>query len=873
MRAQLNDRRLRRHRRGQDDAAQRAVGGSSRPSERIITVEDAAELQLQQPHVDPAGGAPAQRRGQGPGHDPRPGAQLAAHAPRPHHRRRGPRRRDARHAAGDEHRPRRLAGHACTPTRAEDAIHRLADARLDERGRDPVRGAARPDQLRDRRDRPARPLRRRRAAGSPRSPSSSSRAREDVPARRRSCASSADPIGPDRGVTGHLGALPAARRRRRPPARQGRDGARRLHRARPPTSSRRPSASTADDRVSRPRSRMPRWVTGDRRPAGLLVLAGTVVATAGAWDLLAAGATREELRERGHGERAAAALGAPGDRLNARLRAHAAGPAPAAAPRRRRAAAARRCTRPLIALAGALAGLPASASLHRRARSPASSPAACVVVGLSMWLERKRETAPRRVHGPAARARADALQRRLGRPVDGVGLRRSRCRSSTTRPRTELRIAEEIRIGQPFERALESLGERLPSREVAVLMTTIAIQQRAGGDTVRALSDLAATLEARRETQREIKTLLSGATATLLRRHGHRRAAALFLADLTRPGTLRQVAVEPARAARAGRRRHPVRRRLRADPADHEDRRMSGALRAARRMARLRHRRVLRRRDAARPGPGRPLRDGAGRRRARAREPRAGCSSERLGPARRAAGHAPAARQPRRAARRSRQRIDSAGRPGGLTVSASSAARARFAASLGLGLGALRADLGQLVLSAVAAALPRRRSRSTPGCTAPAGGARRRSSAPCRTSSTSSRSACARASASAPRCARGRVQRGARCARRCCSCCARSPSARPRRDAFDALRERNTSDGVNTFVAAVQQAEELGVPLTEALNDIARDMRQEAFQRARQRAQRAAPRVVDRDHADRPGRRDHHPREPASPTWISARLK
>jgi tight adherence protein C len=65
----------------------------------------------------------------------------------------------------------------------------------------------------------------------------------------------------------------------------------------------------------------------------------------------------------------------------------------------------------------------------------------------------------------------------------------------------------------------------------------------------------------------------------------------------------------------------------------------------------------------------------------------------------------------------------------------------------------------------------------------------------------------------------------------------------PRREAFDALRERNTCDGVGTFVTAVQQAEELGVPLTDALVDLARDMRQTAFQRARQRAQKATPRV------------------------------
>ena len=57
--------------------------------ERIVTIEDAAELQLPQKHVDRAGGAPAEHRGQGPDHDPRPGQQRAAHAARPDHRRRG----------------------------------------------------------------------------------------------------------------------------------------------------------------------------------------------------------------------------------------------------------------------------------------------------------------------------------------------------------------------------------------------------------------------------------------------------------------------------------------------------------------------------------------------------------------------------------------------------------------------------------------------------------------------------------------------------------------------------------------------------------------------------------------------------------------
>jgi tight adherence protein C len=64
-----------------------------------------------------------------------------------------------------------------------------------------------------------------------------------------------------------------------------------------------------------------------------------------------------------------------------------------------------------------------------------------------------------------------------------------------------------------------------------------------------------------------------------------------------------------------------------------------------------------------------------------------------------------------------------------------------------------------------------------------------------------------------------------------------------RREAFLALRERNRSDSLKSFVAAQLQAEELGVPLAESLNDIATDMRRIAHQNARRQAQRAGPRV------------------------------
>ncbi len=48
--------------------------------ERIITIEDAVELQLQQEHVVRLESRPAEHRGSGRDHDPRPRAQLASHA-------------------------------------------------------------------------------------------------------------------------------------------------------------------------------------------------------------------------------------------------------------------------------------------------------------------------------------------------------------------------------------------------------------------------------------------------------------------------------------------------------------------------------------------------------------------------------------------------------------------------------------------------------------------------------------------------------------------------------------------------------------------------------------------------------------------------
>lgn len=73
--------------------------------ERIVTIEDAAELRLEQPHVVTLESRPPNIEGKGGGHDQRPCEECSPYAPGSHHRRRSQRRRGARYAAGDEYRP------------------------------------------------------------------------------------------------------------------------------------------------------------------------------------------------------------------------------------------------------------------------------------------------------------------------------------------------------------------------------------------------------------------------------------------------------------------------------------------------------------------------------------------------------------------------------------------------------------------------------------------------------------------------------------------------------------------------------------------------------------------------------------------------
>ncbi|MBT2447794.1 type II secretion system F family protein [Streptomyces sp. ISL-43] len=76
------------------------------------------------------------------------------------------------------------------------------------------------------------------------------------------------------------------------------------------------------------------------------------------------------------------------------------------------------------------------------------------------------------------------------------------------------RVADRLAIGHSIDESLSELTERLPSRELVVLVSTLVLSARAGGAIVGSLRNLTVTLEQRKETRREIRTQLSQVTVT-----------------------------------------------------------------------------------------------------------------------------------------------------------------------------------------------------------------------------------------------------------------------------------------------------------------------------------------------------------------------
>lgn len=163
--------------------------------------------------------------------------------------------------------------------------------------------------------------------------------------------------------------------------------------------------------------------------------------------------------------------------------------------------------------------------------------AVVVVVSFRRWLEGRREARVERFIGQLpelARLLANGAQA-------GLGVRRSielAAREMDEPARAELaQVASEMSVGQTLSGALGHLAERLPSRELVVLVQTLVIQARAGGALVTALQNIASTLEERRQLRREIKTAVVGATfsgyAVVLI-----GGAAVILMNLLSPGAL-----------------------------------------------------------------------------------------------------------------------------------------------------------------------------------------------------------------------------------------------------------------------------------------------------------------------------------------------
>jgi tight adherence protein B len=79
----------------------------------------------------------------------------------------------------------------------------------------------------------------------------------------------------------------------------------------------------------------------------------------------------------------------------------------------------------------------------------------------------------------------------------------------------ELRhILDSLGVGYPMEDALREAARRLPSRELDLVVTTLVVQARGGGNLVQALRRLGDALERRRDSRREVSSLTAGSAST-----------------------------------------------------------------------------------------------------------------------------------------------------------------------------------------------------------------------------------------------------------------------------------------------------------------------------------------------------------------------
>lgn len=111
--------------------------------------------------------------------------------------------------------------------------------------------------------------------------------------------------------------------------------------------------------------------------------------------------------------------------------------------------------------------------------------------------------------------------------------------------RGELRqVSTSLTFGSDLETALNEVRDRLPSREVAVLMSTLLVSARAGGSLVTSLRTIADTLEERKETRREIRSVLAQSVATGYTVIGM-GFGLLLLLNVLNPGTVETMTRNP----------------------------------------------------------------------------------------------------------------------------------------------------------------------------------------------------------------------------------------------------------------------------------------------------------------------------------------
>lgn len=105
-------------------------------------------------------------------------------------------------------------------------------------------------------------------------------------------------------------------------------------------------------------------------------------------------------------------------------------------------------------------------------------------------------------------------------------------------------VADEINVGVPLDIAMSNLENRLPSRELGILVSSLVVSARSGGALVTALRDISDTLETRKEVRREIRTTYAQTVSTAYAVLGV-GGASLFLLEGLNSGTVDKMLQSP----------------------------------------------------------------------------------------------------------------------------------------------------------------------------------------------------------------------------------------------------------------------------------------------------------------------------------------